>query len=204
MKARIQQSSWLRKELQDGGLRQLIDTIDAASDVQENDFDDDEKGNDEKSDAHGRMKRNWNKKRGNYSKYATTISARELTLARTKHAHPKFASFTDRLLLLAGVLQPAAAGAGGAEDGGGEFIISDVGMLEGSNHHGHLVLAPVPRSNNRTLLKSSTSGTEGEEEEEEDENGSKNSCSSNNDSEDGSSSSSSEEDSDESNDCAEE
>ena len=218
MKARIQQSSWLRKELQDGGLRQLIDTIDAASDAEEeeeeeeNDADNDAddtngKDNGKKSDAqHGRINRNWNqKKRTNPKKYATSnISARELALARTKHTHPKFASFTDQLLLLAGVLQPAASVAGcggGAEDGGGECIISD-GM--------HLVLAPVPRLNNTTLLKSIPLGTEGKEEEEgEDEDevdeiGSKNSGSSSTDSEDDSSSSSSEEDSDESNDCAEE
>ena len=182
MKARLQQSSWLRKELQDGGLRQLIDNIDAASDS----MNDEEHGNEDRQQS--RERSHWNKqekKRNNVnSKNATKISARELALARTKHTHPKFASFTDQLLLLAGVLQPAAGGGGG----GGEFTMSDTGLNEGDNNHGHFVLAPIPRLN-RTVLKSSGSGTEEEEEEVED--GSNNSGSSDEDSEDSSSSSSS-------------
>ncbi|KAL7532520.1 hypothetical protein ACHAXR_004676 [Thalassiosira sp. AJA248-18] len=114
MKKRIHQSAWLRKELQDGGLRQLIDQIDAASD--------DDGGDDHNSN---------NRKDYQRSKTTARVSARELALARTKHSHPKFASFVDQMLLTAGVLQPAA---------GGDGSISS--MLEG---HGPLVLAPVPR-----------------------------------------------------------
>jgi hypothetical protein len=185
MKARIQQSTWLRKELQDGGLRQLIDTIDAASDI-EDDEDKDESSN------RGRNQWNQKKTKNTNNPNATKISPRELALARTKHAHPKFASFTDQLLLLAGVLQPA-----GAEAGGGEVTISEDGMMLDGNHHlGHLVLAPIPRLN-RTVLKSSESKMEEDEDD-----GSNNSGGSSDDdeSEDSSSSSSSEEDSDEGND----
>ena len=39
MKQMIQHSEWLRKELEDGGLRHLIEQIDAASDVEEEDDD---------------------------------------------------------------------------------------------------------------------------------------------------------------------
>ena len=188
MKARLQQSSWLRKELQDGGLRQLIDNIDAASDnVEENEDQ--------------QRKKNMN------SKNATRISARELTLARTKHTHPKFASFTDQLLLLAGVLQPAAGGGGGGGGGGGEVTMSDTGLIDEGDNHGQLVLAPIPRLN-RTVLKSSGSGTEEEEEVVEDDDDGGNISSSDEESEDSSSSSSSysEEkgDGDESNDSTDE
>jgi hypothetical protein len=188
MKARIQQSKWLRKELQDGGLRQLIDTIDAASDLEDEDKDEcDEK----KDDTYHRGRNHWNQKKKNTNPNATKISPRELALARTRHNHPKFASFTDQLLLFAGVLQPA-----GAEAGGGEVTISEDGMmLDGNHHHGNLVLAPIPRLN-RTVLKSSESRSEEEDD------GSNNSggSSDDDDSEDSSSSSSSDEDSDEGND----
>lgn len=123
MKKLVRQSTWLRKELQDGGLRQLIERIDAASD---------DEGEDacNISSSSGKMRQCNNTTANN-----TTISARELALARTKHSHPKFASFVDRMLLTTGVLQPAE------ERGGGGGIVSS-STLEG---HGPLVLAPVPR-----------------------------------------------------------
>ena len=198
MKARLQQSSWLRKELQDGGLRQLIDNIDAASDSM---------NDEEHVNQQSRERSHWNnqgRKKNMNSKNATRISARELALARTKHTHPKFASFTDQLLLLAGVLQPAAGGGGGG--GGGEVTMSDTGLIDEGDNHGQLVLAPIPRLN-RTVLKSSGSGTEEGEEVVDDDDGSNNS-SSDEESEDSSSSSSSSSeekgDGDESNDSTEE
>ena len=168
MKERIRQSTWLRKELQDGGLRQLIDEIDAASEEEE----------EETSDVHRRGK--WTHTK-NKNPNVTPISARELALARAKHSHPKFASFTDQVLLLAGVLQPS-------NDGG------EAGEKEENGHGGHLVLAPVPRLNNNSVsltLSNNLGSKDGR---------SNSSCDDDEDSDDNSSSSSSssgEEDSDE-------
>jgi len=117
MKKRVHQSTWLRKELKDGGLRQLIGQIDAASD------DDDEEDT-------------CNSKRKTQRNNSTVkISDREMALARTKHSHQKFASFIDQMMLTAGVLQPA--------DGGDDNNI--ISVLEGGGP-GPLVLAPEGRS----------------------------------------------------------
>jgi len=123
MKQQISQSKWIQNELKDGGLRQLIDSIDCASD------DDDKDG----SKPHGGYKGHQQKKDNNQ------ISPRVLALARAKHRHPKFASFIDEMLLTAGVLQPATGGI----DGGGEERLANI--LEGQGGRGPLVLAPVPR-----------------------------------------------------------
>lgn len=86
MKKRLEQSTWLRKELQDGGLRYLIGSIDAASD-----------------DETKHIKTYSGKKNSQIE----GITPRVLALARSKSSHPKFASFIDQMLLTAGVLQPA-------------------------------------------------------------------------------------------------
>ena len=121
MKQQISQSKWIQNELKDGGLRQLIDSIDCASDVDDEDD----------SKSHGGYRGQQKKKDKN------KISPRVLALARTKHRHPKFASFIDEMLLTAGVLQPATAISGGGE----ERLES---ILEGQGGRGPLVLAPVP------------------------------------------------------------
>ncbi|KAL9178908.1 hypothetical protein ACHAXT_011881 [Thalassiosira profunda] len=117
MKERLRRSSWLHKELRDGGLRQLIDQIDGASDGEE---------------EGERNTRQYQGKKG-----GARISPRELALARTKHGKPKFATFVDRMLLTAGVLQPAS---GGVDAGTGEGGLIEI--LEGP---APLVMAPVPR-----------------------------------------------------------
>ena len=91
MKTRLEQSPWLRKELQDGGLQCLISMIDAASDDEQEDGD--------------KKHFNHKKSRGGTNKYEG-ITPRVLALARSKSSHPKFASFIDQMLLTAGVLQP--------------------------------------------------------------------------------------------------
>mmetsp|Transcript_11745 Transcript_11745/g.25398 ORF Transcript_11745/g.25398 Transcript_11745/m.25398 type:complete len:297 (+) Transcript_11745:77-967(+) len=116
MKERVRQSAWLREELKDGGLRQLIGQIDAASDEEED-------------AVSNTMKTYSNNKSG------VKISPRELALARMRHSRPKFASFIDRMLLTAGVLQPA--------DGGGEG--GDIMSLLEGRGPAPLVLAPAPR-----------------------------------------------------------
>ena len=89
MRQQLRQSTWLRNELKDGGLRYLIGTIDAASDVEDDD---------------NNTKMSFNKTRG--KKTFEGITPRVLALARSKQTHPKFASFIDQMLLTAGVLQP--------------------------------------------------------------------------------------------------
>ena len=117
MKERVHQSTWLRKELKDGGLRQLIGQIDAAS------------------DDDGEEEDTCNSKRKTQRNNSTVkISDREMALARTKHSHQKFASFIDQMMLTAGVLQPA--------DGGDDNNI--ISVLEGGGP-GPLILAPEAR-----------------------------------------------------------
>ena len=137
MKQKLHQSKWLRKELQDGGLRKLIESIDTASDVEE----DDDNGKCNNRQQSQRRHHGGNNK-GNNNTNNDTISSRELALARTKHSHPKFKSFIDEMLLTAGVLQPADNGVGG-EEGRGTTTLSRI--LQGESAHGPLVLAPVPR-----------------------------------------------------------
>jgi hypothetical protein len=93
MKKRLEQSTWLRNELKDGGLRYLIGMIDAASDGDEED---------------------WNKKPSDKKgcKYYEGVTPRVLALARSKSSYPKFASFVDQMLLTAGVLQPVEGSVG--------------------------------------------------------------------------------------------
>ena len=141
MKQMIQHSEWLRKELEDGGLRHLIEQIDAASDVEEDEEDDDNNKN---------RRKNWGRntnKNGN-----NDISQRVLTLARTKHSHPKFATFIDRLLLTAGVLTDGGGGGG------------DANLFENEGEVGRLELVPVPRRSGGELVASAAAAA-GEEEE---------------------------------------
>lgn len=106
-----------------------MEQIDAASDDDEKE---DEGENTTCNNKRTQQHRHHDQKSNNTN---VTISPRELALARTKHSHPKFASFIDEMMLIAGALQPADNGGGGDGD-----LISS--LLEG---HGLLVLAPVPR-----------------------------------------------------------
>lgn len=127
MRERVLRCEWLRKELQDGGLRQLIERIDAASDEEEEEDDDDKGGNNRRNANRGG---NWKR---NDNGGAKAIPPRELALARARHSRPKFASFVDRMLLTAGVLRPTI-----------ESVLGD------GNGDGPLVLAPVPRRSGAT------------------------------------------------------
>jgi len=149
MKKTVHQSPWLRKELRDGGLRQLIEQIDAASD------DDDEADDDD--DDHNNNNNTINRKRiSARSNGNVAISARELALARTKHSHPKFKAFVDQLMVTAGVLQPSK----------GDTILD---LLEGGQPS-ELVLAPVPRRGGGTSseVESDSSGSDDSSSSEED------------------------------------
>lgn len=136
MKQLIQRSDWLRKELQDGGLRHLIEQIDAASDEEEED-EHHLNGDESRSNNNKRRKKNWGMNGQSNMNGNIAVSPRELALARTKHSHPKFAAFMDRLLLTAGVL----AESGGGDGGNGESNLFEVTRgLEA-----RLELVPVPR-----------------------------------------------------------
>lgn len=80
MMDRIDSSDWIRQELQDGGLRQIIAEIDVTDDVQEHTF----------------------KKRKLNAQPEPT--PRELALMRARQSNSKFSNFVDRLLVTAGVL----------------------------------------------------------------------------------------------------
>ena len=70
-------------------------------------------------------------------------------MARTKHSHPKFATFIDRLLLTAGVLT----------DGGGE-----ANLFENEGEVGRLELVPVPRRGGGELAAAAAEAAGKEEE----------------------------------------
>ena len=158
-KKRIEQSSWLRKELQDGGLRHLIEMIDAASDdEEEDDAADNANTNDNQRPTHKR-KNNFQRRNNNSNANSAVISPRALALARVKYSHPKFASFMDQLMLTAGVLMPA-------EEGGDRDLgaLLKEAMGEGESTHGQLVLAPVPRrSGNMNASVNSDDSAESED-----------------------------------------
>lgn len=116
MKMRLQQSSWLRKQLQDGGLRHLIGMIDVASD-------------DEKESECIEKKFSSVKRSKGSNMHA--ISSRVLALARSKNSHPIFAAFIDQLLLTAGVLQPAE----GEEGTDGPLSLVPVPRRAGAGTH---------------------------------------------------------------------
>lgn len=85
----MQNSEWLRKELEDGGLRQIIAEIDSA------DFED----NNSLNNNH----RHHTKKPKLSAE--PDLTRREIALMKSKQTNHKFAEFIDKLLLLTGVLQ---------------------------------------------------------------------------------------------------
>ena len=87
MMDKLVESNWLKQELKDGGLRQMISTIDSADnvvDIQNQNY----------------RKRKQNSISGNKK----VLSKRERTLETAKYTNLKFNKFIDRLLLTAGVL----------------------------------------------------------------------------------------------------
>merc|ERR1719491_2896888 len=84
MMSRLDNLSWLKKELSDGGLRQILCDIDSA-------------GTEEEESEHRRQDNHENGKRGRMD-----ADPREVALERSKILNPKFSRFVDRLLLEAG------------------------------------------------------------------------------------------------------
>lgn len=95
MMDRIDKSEWLRKELADGGLRQIIAQIDNADDDYY-----EETTSRKRNGQQGKRK----KLLGGVKDYEHEPSPRELELMKAKRLNPNFANFIDRLMLIAGVL----------------------------------------------------------------------------------------------------
>jgi len=116
----LDNSEWLRKELQDGGLRQLIAEIDCADDVED--------------DSTRNHSRNYRKplKLG----AEPELSQREIVYMRIKQTNPKFSEFVDKLMLVAGVLR---------KEDDPEESISKLLQLEGRSSLEHLTLVPIQK-----------------------------------------------------------
>mmetsp|Transcript_321 Transcript_321/g.537 ORF Transcript_321/g.537 Transcript_321/m.537 type:complete len:290 (-) Transcript_321:1995-2864(-) len=94
MMENIDKNEWLRKELADGGLRQIIAQIDNADDVSLH-----ENIAWQRHGQHGKRKRLLGGSGNDYDP-----SPRELELMKARRLNPNFNNFIDRLLLIAGVL----------------------------------------------------------------------------------------------------
>lgn len=134
MMDRIDNSQWLRNELADGGLRQLIGEIDAP---------------DEAAAAQGSYhRRRYNHSRNRFAEMGKVkMSPRELALEKARRTNPNFGRFMDKLLLTAGILATPDGGSGGeiGEDGG---TVSLEALLAGEEEVGHMTnvqLVPVAR-----------------------------------------------------------
>lgn len=119
----IDNSEWLRKELEDGGLRQLIAEIDCADDVE---------------DQSRNNVRNYRKA----SKLGAEpeLTQREIVFMRIKQTNPKFSEFIDKLLLVAGVLQK--------EEDPNESINKAL-QIGGNGSLEHVTLVPIPKKRKR-------------------------------------------------------
>jgi len=114
MMDRIDNSDWLRKELSDGGLRQIIAQIDMADDEEEN-----------------YQRRKKRPKLG----AIPDLSPRETALMKARHSNPKFSNFIDRLLVTSKVL---VEGEKTTEQELASFLLGDKMEVNGM-----LSLAPV-------------------------------------------------------------
>ena len=126
MMDRVHGSKWLRNELADGGLRQLIYDIDIADETEE------AKGGSKK------RKRNWNT-----MGCIPEMTAREMALEKAKLSNGKFATFLDKLLLEAGVLRKHANETEEEE----EALLSS--FLNREENLGPLSLVPIVKKKQR-------------------------------------------------------
>ena len=160
MMDRLDNCAWLRQELADGGLRQMISEIDSADDV-------DMDKNDYKKNYNGR-RRNAKKNTKLGGEYHP--SKRDIALEMAKRTNPKFAKFIDRLLVTSGVLLVNHKSSSSVSMQDIENILQfndDMGL------ENELILAPLQkhRSSSQTndelknVMESSTLGEESDVEE---------------------------------------
>ena len=144
MMDRIDQSAWLRAELADGGLRQLICEIDGA---------------DQQSAA---AQGSYHKKRNHRNRFAdmgkVQMTPRELALEKARRTNPNFGRFVDRMMLTAGILAtPDGSGGDPGAEGGGSGVSLEAllaGEEEGVGEMRNVQLVPVARP--RSQLASET------------------------------------------------
>jgi len=89
MMDKLDNSTWLKNELKDGGLRQMIASIDC-----DNDYD----------EIHQHKNNKFIKKRRFQAMNERPMEKREIQLEQCKRTNPNFATFIDKLLLTAGVV----------------------------------------------------------------------------------------------------
>jgi len=123
MMDRLDNSDWLRKELADGGLRQIIAEIDAAD-----------------TELDGKEKRQ--RKRPRLGAVPEP-SPREIALMKAKHTNPKFANFVDRLLVSSGVLVEG--------EKTNEEDIASLLLGDGNEQLGMLSLAPIVKKRSQNI-----------------------------------------------------
>jgi hypothetical protein len=128
MMDRLDSSSWLRTELSDGGLRQMICEIDAAEDVQQD----------------GKQHRFPRKRKRNTMGLVPDLSERELALERAKLTNPKFANFVNKLLLEGGVLNENRG-----DEGDADKVLTS--LLKQEDELGHLSLIPIEKRKRMNL-----------------------------------------------------
>lgn len=121
MMEKIDSSEWLRKELADGGLRQVIAEIDAADD--------------EAGEQYIRQR-----KRPKLGAMPEP-SPREVSLMKGRHVNHQFSGFIDRMLVTAGVLVEGNKTV--------EQELSSV--LLGDEHIGMVALAPVVKNRSKAV-----------------------------------------------------
>ena len=139
MMDRIDQSAWLRAELADGGLRQLICQIDGADEIS--------------AAAQGsyHKKRNHHNRNRFADKGKVQMTPRELALEKARRTNPNFGRFVDRMLLSAGILAtPDGSGGGGdpGAEGGGSGVSLEAllaGEEEAVGEMRNVQLVPVAR-----------------------------------------------------------
>lgn len=123
MMDRMDNSSWLRQELSDGGLRQMIAEIDNAD---------------------WENKKEYSHKKRRRINQPEFLSPRETALERAKYTNEKFAKFLDKLMLTAGVLvekEPLIS------------EVNIAALLTGEIDSNNLSLVAVPSKKRPTELK---------------------------------------------------
>jgi hypothetical protein len=151
MKELLHNSSWLQSTLQnDVGLRQLIHDIDGASDT---DDDDDPDGPDtaetttaDGGGGGGQRYNNNNYKKRRKQDNEDDISPRIVALARAKYTHPQFASFIDKLLVTAGVLQQQHPQQQSTSSSSSSSVLMEEVRIDNGAIQGHLTLVPACRN----------------------------------------------------------
>jgi hypothetical protein len=136
MMDRIDNSEWLRKELSDGGLRQIIAQIDMADDGK-----------------YGSRSHQWRQSKRPKLGAVPDLTPREIAVMKAKHTNPKFSNFVDRLLVTAEVL---VEGEKTTEQDLASFLLGDSG-----EQIGMLSLAPVEKKRTRKSNEEMSVGSGG-------------------------------------------